>query len=180
GAAVELQTLDSTVGAVLAGESLLRMPAINRSAMTFFALQPLVVPSRGTINLQAGQHLSGQVAGARADQSTFTVDGLDVSDLTAGTNFYAGAATDFNGPNPMVPVPVESVQEFRLSTTNTNATYHQSRGGQLNLITRSGANAAHGSAYYYLQNDALNANRWEYNRTGIRRPALHDHRFGAS
>ena len=180
GAAVELQTLDSTVGAVIAGASLLRMPAINRSAMTFFALQPLVIPTRGTINVQAGQHLSGQVAGARADQSTFTIDGLDVTDLTSGTNFYAGAATDFGGPTPMIPVPAESVEEFRLSTTNATASYHQAAGGQLSLITKRGSNVFHGAAYYYLQNDALNANRWDYNRTHIRRPALHDNRFGGS
>jgi Carboxypeptidase regulatory-like domain len=177
---VELQTLDSTVGAVIEGESLLRMPAINRSAMTFFSLQPLVVPTRGQISLQAGQHVTGQVAGARADQSTFTLDGLNVSDITAGTNFYSAGAIDFNGPTPMIPVPADDIQEFRLSTTNTNATYHQSAGGQLNLISKRGSNDFHGAAYTYLQNDALNANRWEYNRSSIRRPPLHDTRFGAS
>jgi Predicted outer membrane protein len=180
GAAVELQTLDSTVGSVIKGESLLRMPAINRSAMTFFALQPLVVPTRGTINLGSGQHLTGQVAGARSDQSTFTVDGIDVSDLSSGTNFYAGAAIDFNGPTPMIPVPAESVEEFRLSTTNSNATYHVSAGGQINLITKRGGNDVHGSLYWYLQNNVLNANRWDYNRAAIRRPALHDNRFGGA
>jgi hypothetical protein len=176
----QLQTLDAAVGVVIQGESLLRMPAINRSAMTFFALQPMVAPSRGQIALGAGQHLSGQVAGARADQSTFTIDGLDVSDITAGTNFYSGAATDFGGPNPMIPAPAESVEEFRLSTTNTNASYKQGRGGQLNLITKRGTNGWHGTAYNYLQNDVLNANRWDFNRTGIARPALRDNRFGAS
>ncbi len=179
-AGAELQTLDAAVGVVIQGESLLRMPAINRSAMTFFALQPMVAPSRGQISLGAGQHLSGQVAGARADQNTFTIDGLDVSDITAGTNFYSGAATDFGGPNPMIPAPAESVDEFRLSTTNTNASYKQGRGGQLNLITKRGTNGWHGSAYEYLQNNVLNANRWDFNRTGIRRPALRDNRFGAS
>jgi hypothetical protein len=179
-AGAELQTLDAAVGVVIQGQSLLRMPAINRSAMTFFALQPMVVPSRGQIALGAGQHLSGQVAGARADQNTFTIDGLDVSDLTSGTNFYAGAATDFGGPNPMIPAPAEGVEEFRLSTTNTNASYKQGRGGQLNLITRRGANTWHGSAYEYFQNNVLNANRWDFNRTGIRRPALRDNRFGGS
>ncbi len=179
-AAAELQTQDAAVGVVMTGESLLRMPAINRSALTFFQLQPMVVPTRGIATLSAGQHLAGQVAGARADQSTFTVDGLDISDLTAGTNFYARAASDVNGPDPMVPVPAESVQEFRLSTTNPNASYHNARGGQLNLLTKRGSNALHGSAYYYAQNDAWNANRWEYNRTKIRRPALHDHRYGGS
>jgi len=179
-AGAELQTLDAAVGVVIQGESLLRMPAINRSAMTFFALQPMVAPSRGQIALGAGQHLSGQVAGARADQNTFTIDGLDVSDIAAGTNFYTGAATDFGGPNPMIPAPAESVDEFRLSTTNTNASYKQGRGGQLNLITKRGTNDWHGSAYEYLQNNVLNANRWDFNRTGIRRPALRDNRFGAS
>ena len=180
GAAVELQTLDSTIGSVIQGDSLLRMPAINRSAMTFFALQPLVIPTRGAINLQAGQHTTGQVAGARADQSTFTIDGLDVSDLTAGTNFYSAAATDFNGPTPMIPVPAESIEEFRLSTTNANATYHHSAGGQLNLITKRGSNGIHGSVYEYLQNNVLNANRWDFNRAGISRQPLRDNRFGAS
>src|SRR5207247_8636087 len=86
GAAVELQTLDSTVGAVIKGESLLRMPSINRSAMTFFALQPLVIPTRGQIAITAGQHLTGQVAGARPDQSTFTLARVDARELTAGPN----------------------------------------------------------------------------------------------
>jgi hypothetical protein len=178
--AAELQTQDAAVGVVMTGESLLRMPAINRSALTFFQLQPMVSPTRGIATLGAGQHLSGQVAGARADQNTFTLDGLDATDLTAGTNFYARAATDVNGPDPMIPVPAESAQEFRLSTTNGNATYHEGAGGQLSLLTRRGSNDFHGSAYYYLQNDAINANRWDYNRTGIKRPALHDNRFGGS
>src|SRR5262245_21443855 len=179
-AASELQTQDAAVGVVITGESLLRMPAINRSAFTFFQLQPMVVPTRGIATLSAGQHLAGQVAGARADQNTYTIDGLDATDLTAGTNFYARAATDVNGPDPMIPVPAESVQEFRLSATNGNATYHEGAGGQLSLLTRRGSNDPHGTAYYYLQNDAMNANRWDYNRTGIKRPALHDNRFGGS
>src|SRR5258708_5078376 len=180
GAAVELQTLDSTIGAVIKGESLQRMPSINRSAMTFFALQPLVIPTRGQISITAGQHLTGQVAGARADQSSFTLDGIDATDLTVGTNFYVGAATDFNGPTPMIPVPAEGIEEFRLSTTNSNATYGRSAGGQVSLVTRRGTNDYHGSAYWFDQNEFFNANRWDYNRTGIPRQRLRDNRFGGA
>src|SRR5437763_177638 len=86
----------------------------------------------------SSQHLTGQVAGARADQSAFTLDGIDATDLTAGTNFYVGSATDYNGPTPMIPVPAEGVEEFRLSTTNSNATYGRSAGGQVSLVTRRG------------------------------------------
>ncbi|MBV9743135.1 MAG: hypothetical protein JO099_05180, partial [Acidobacteriia bacterium] len=179
-ATVELQTLDSTVGEVIQGDALLRMPSINRSAITFFALQPLTAPSRGVYSLTAGQDLGGSVAGGRADQNMFTIDGINVSDLTAGTNFYSAAASDYNGPNPMIPAPAESIDEFRLATDNLNATYHQTPGGQINLITKQGGNAIYGSAYYYLQNNVLNANRWDYNRARIARPALHDNRRGGS
>jgi hypothetical protein len=110
----------------------------------------------------------------------FTIDGINVSDLTAGTNFYSAAASDYNGPNPMVPAPADSIDEFRLATDNLNASYHQTPGGQVNLITKQGSNVFHGSSYYYLQNNDLNANRWDYNRSGIASPALHDNRFGAS
>lgn len=180
GASVDLQTLDSTVGEVIKGDSLLRMPSINRSAITFFALQPMTAPSRGVYSLSAGQDLGGSVAGGRADENTFTIDGINVSDLTAGTNFYSSQASDYNGPNPMIPAPAESIDEFRLATDNLNATYHQTPGGQVNLVTKQGGNTLHGSLYYYLQNNVLNANRWDYNRSGIARPALHDNRFGVS
>jgi hypothetical protein len=175
GAAVDLQTLDSTVGAVIQGETLTRLPNINRSAMAFFSLQPLVTPTRGT-----GIHASGQVAGARSDQTTFNLDGVDATDFTAGTNQYVSSAIDFSGPMPMIPVPAESVEEFRVSTTNPNATFGRSAGGQVSLVTRRGGNQWHGSGYLYHQNDNLNANRWDFNRLGISRPELKDNRFGGS
>ena len=80
----------------------------------------------------------------------------------------------------MIPAPAESIDEFRLATDNLNASYHQTPGGQVNLITKQGTNAFHGSLYYYFQNSDLNANRWDYNRSHIARPALHDNRFGPS
>src|SRR5258708_37519832 len=78
GAAVELQTLDSTVGFVIKGESLLRMPSINRSAMTFFSLQPLVIPTRGQISITAGPHLTPPGARGRPGPSSSTPRGKDV------------------------------------------------------------------------------------------------------
>lgn len=172
----ELQTLDSTVGAVIQGESLLRLPTINRSAGALLTLQPLVTPSRGV----SDTNLTGQVAGMRSDQNTFNLDGVDATDLTSGTSGYFSGAIDWAGATPMVPVPLESIEEFRVSTTNSNATFGRSSGGQVNLVTRRGSNQLRGSLYWYHQNDNLNANRWESNRLGIRRPELKDNRFGAS
>ncbi len=175
GAEAELQTLDSTTGATIKGEQLLRLPSINRSAIALLMLQPMTIPVRG-----AGIHVSGQVGGARSDQSAFHLDGVDATDLTAGTGQYISSASDWSGPTPMIPIPAESIEEFRVGTSNANATFGRSSGGQVNLITRRGSNSWHGSGYWYLQNDKLNANRWDFNRTGVARPALRDNRYGVS
>jgi len=173
--AAELQTIDATVGAVLSGDSLLRMPTINRSAGALLALQPLVTPTRGY-----GTNYAGQVAGMRSDQNRFNLDGMDATDLTSGTGGYFSNAIDWSGPTPSVPVPLESIEEFRVSTTNSNATFRGASGGQISMVTKRGTNSVHGSAYWYHQNDNMNANRWEYNRAGIKKPELKDNRFGAS
>ncbi len=179
GASVELQTLDSTVGATIKSEQMLRLPTINRSAMALFTLQPMTLPTRGA-GVAPGVHLTGQVGGARSDQATFSLDGADATDLTAGTGQYVGGATDWAGPTPMIPVPAESMEEFRVATTNANASFGRAAGGQAMLVTKRGTNDIHGSLYWYLQNDKLNANRWDNNRLGLRRPALRDNRYGGS
>lgn len=176
GAGVELQTVDATVGSVLKGDTVLRLPTINRSASALLTIQPLVTPSRG----QTDPNFAGQVAGMRSDQNRFNLDGADATDLTSGTGGYFASAIDWAGPTPTIPVPLESVEEFRVSTTNANATFRGASGGQINLVTKRGTNALHGSTYWYHQNDNMNANTWENNRLGIRRPELKDNRYGAS
>ncbi len=173
--ATQLQTLDATVGSIIDGEALLRLPAINRSAVALLTVQPMVQPSRGVGTLGGGQ-----VAGSRSDQNTFMLDGTDGTDLTAGTGTYFSGAVDSGAPTPFIPVPLDSLEEFRVSTTNPNATFGRSAGGQVSLITRRGSNALHGAAYLYHQNDNLNANQWDFNRLGIRKPELKDNRFGVS
>ncbi|RMG49471.1 MAG: hypothetical protein D6723_13760, partial [Acidobacteria bacterium] len=173
GVGVELQTTDSTVGDVIGGEPLLRLPTTNRSAAALLLLQPLVTPGRGVSTLRGGQ-----VSGALSDQSTFLIDGGDATSDVEGT---AGYNTGQSGqPLPMIPVPVESIEEFRVSTTNPNATFGRSSGGQVAFVTKRGTNEVHGSVYWYHQNDNLNANRWDFNRTGIEKPELIDNRFGFS
>jgi len=174
GAGVELQTLDATVGNVIKGEALLRLPNLTRSAVTFFTLQPLTMPYRG---VGVNDNVGGQVAGARSDQSTFNLDGVDITDNTVGTHPVKPSGV---GVEPIIPVPAESIEEFRVGTTNPNATFGRSSGGQITFVTKRGTNEFHGSAYWYHQNDNLNANTWTRNRTGQKDPELKDNRFGFS
>ncbi|MDQ3584264.1 MAG: carboxypeptidase-like regulatory domain-containing protein [Acidobacteriota bacterium] len=154
---VQLQTDDAAIGNVFNEERLKRLPNINRQATTLLQLQPVVAPS-------------GEASGTRADQNAFSLDGLDVSD---NVGFRGAFGT-------VVPVPTESVEEFRSTVANPNATFSGAAGAQVTLVTKRGGNVFHGSAYIYHQNDNLNANSWNNNRLGLRRPELKDNRFGGS
>lgn len=167
----ELQTLDATVGNVLASELLLRLPSLQRNAVEFLTLQPATIPESGL-----GEFRSGAVAGARGDQSTLTLDGVDITD-----NFFGGGAPEGRpgGLTTIVPVPVESVEEFRVGVSNPNASFGRSAGGQVALVGRRGSNDIHGAVWEFHQNDNLNANSWSNNRAGITKAEQKDNRYGA-
>ncbi|MEK6325635.1 MAG: carboxypeptidase regulatory-like domain-containing protein [Acidobacteriota bacterium] len=169
----ELQKLDATVGSVIGADALSRLPSLSRDATALLNLQPMVTPGRGE-----GEGTGGQVAGARSDQNTFMVDGGDATSNTDGNGAYN---TNFAGsPRAVVPTPAESLEEFRVNTNNPNATFGRSAGAQVNLVTKRGTNQFHGSAYWYHQNDNLNANTFTRNRLGQKDPELKDNRFGLS
>lgn len=154
---VQLQKDDSSVGNVIDKDRIDRLPNANREVTSLLRLQPATAPG-------------GQVAGARSDQNTFTLDGLDATDQIG----FRGAFFT------VVPTPTESVEEFRVTVANPNATFGRSAGAQVTLVTRRGTSAFHGSVYEYHQNDNLNANSWSNNRLSLKKPPLIDNRFGFS
>lgn len=156
GAEAQLQTADASIGSVFDEARLKQLPNVNRQANSLFALQPATTPT-------------GEFAGARQDQTVINLDGVDVSDNVIGTTFRT-----------IIPVPIDTLEEFRGTAANANATFGRSAGGQISLVTKSGTNNFHGSAYLYHQDNALAANSWTNNRLGIKRPFLLDNRFGGT
>jgi outer membrane receptor protein involved in Fe transport len=166
GGGAELQKTDATVGAVVTSRALVGLPSLARDAVEFLTLQPGTSPEAGdTDNGSRG----GAVTGARTDQSTFTLDGIDVTENSTG-----GGA----GFRLMIPVPVESVEEFRVAVSNPNASFGRASGGQVALVGRRGSNEFHGAGYWYHQGDGLNANSWTNNRSGVPKGDARDDRFG--
>jgi hypothetical protein len=153
-AKAELQTTDAVVGNVIGGVVLSRLPTLGRDASELVTLQPGSTPY-DSANTGFGNG-GGTIAGARSDQNSVIIDGIDITDnvITGGGN-----------QQPIIPVGVDSVDEFRVGVTNNNATFGRSSGGQIALISKSGGNAFHGTAYWFHQNDNLNANSWELNHT---------------
>jgi hypothetical protein len=77
-------------------------------------------------------------------------------------------------------VPLDSVQEFRVTVSGQNANQGRSSGGQVSLVTKSGTNLLHGSAYEYNRDTAFSANNWFSNRSGIPREQLKRNQYGVS
>lgn len=170
GARVELQTTDSQVGEAVGGAILGRLPTLQRDASEFLTLQPATTPYDTSANGGFGNQ-GGTVAGARSDQNTVSMDGIDITDNTVG----GGAnATNF------IPTGVESVEEFRVGVTNSNATFGRASGGQIAIISKSGGNTFHGDGYWQHQSDGYNANSWDLNRIGVPKTPFKDNREGVS
>ena len=116
--------------------------------------------------------------GARNDHNNVTLDGVDVNNNQTGN--VSGTGSTSTGFNAALPVPRDSVEEFRTTVAGINADQGRSSGGQVSLITKGGTNKLHGSAYEYNRNTAFAANNWFKNRAGTARPALVRNQFGAS
>lgn len=163
---VQLQTTNAEVGAVVGSQSLLRLPTRLRTADEILFIQPGATP-------ETGGSSGATVSGAVNDQTTFTLDGIDISD-----NNDNSTVSNSRGAHAVMPMPVESVSEFRVGVAGANSSFERSSGGQVTLIERTGTNDIHGAVYWYHQNSVLNANTWDNNRVGLKKPPLHDNRFG--
>jgi len=150
----ELQTMDATVGNVIGGKTLLRLPTLTRDASELLSLQPGSTPSPNSGSDPFGIG-GGTVSGARNDQNQVMLDGIDITNNNSGG---AGSAS-------VVPMGVDNVSEFRVGVSNPNATFGRAGGGQVSVSSNSGTNQVHGDAYWYVQNTAFNANTWDDNHT---------------
>jgi hypothetical protein len=121
------------------------------------------------LSIQAGVAPTGQVSGARPDQNNVLLDGVDVNDNQGS-----------NGFNSVLPIPLDSVQEFRTTVTGFSADMGRSSGGQVSVITKSGSNQFHGSLYEFNRNTYTEANDWFSNRAGVPRSALIRNQYGGS
>ncbi len=156
GGEVLLNTQDATIGNNFVNQQITQLPLEARSPLSLLTLQP-------------GVTRAGNVTGARADQSNITLDGVDINE--SQTN-------DINAP--VLRLNSEAVEEFRVVVSNPNANQGRSAGAQISLITKSGSNDWHGSAFEFHRNTIFTANTFFNNRAGIARPTLLRNTFGGA
>lgn len=147
----EINSTDATLGKAFDSTQVANLPYLANNVTYLLSLQP------GVLGLDSGAQTGGLnvdsrtgiVNGARQDQTNITLDGVDNNDQIFG---YA-----FNGA---LRSTRDSVEEFRVTTTNANADAGRSSGGQVSLVTKSGTNAFHGSAYEFYRGSATASNQW--------------------
>ncbi len=145
-----LNTNDATVGTPFDTKQIQALPFEGNNVLDLLSLQAGVLfLGDKTTQQQDTDSRSGAVDGARSDQSNVTLDGLDDNDQNKG---YA-----FSG---VLRSTRDSVEEFRVVTTNANADSGRSSGAQVALVTRGGTNKFHGSAYGYYRPTNTVANDW--------------------
>jgi len=146
--AITLNTEDATLGNAFDERQVTQLPIESRNVVDLLSLQPGVVytGNREDIDLTKDSR-SGAVNGARSDQTTVSLDGVNSTDQANGYAFTSVLRTT-----------PDALQEFRVTTTNPTAADGSSSGAQVALVTKSGTNEFHGSLYYYLRNTATSAN----------------------
>jgi len=139
---------DASLGNTIEQDQIAQLPIPDRNVVTLLSLQPGVAYlGDQSQELQNTDTRSGAVNGMRSDQSNVTVDGIGMNDQNNGYAFTS-----------VLNVPPDSVQEFRVTTANSNADSGYSSGAQVSMVTKSGTNQFHGSAYEYNRNTIFSAN----------------------
>lgn len=154
-------------------------PLNGRSFQTLIHLAPGVVITPTSVVTQGQFSVNGQRPGA----NYFSVDGVGANfGLPAATSPYEGAGggvpsfTAQGGTSSLASV--DAVQEFTVQTSTYAPEYGRQPGAQVAIVTRSGTNTLHGTAFNYFRNDKLDANSWFGNFSGVKRPALRQNDFG--
>lgn len=147
----EAQTLnmtDATIGNSVNNTTIQALPMEGRNVPDLLSLQPGVL-YLGRVIDQTVDSRSGAVSGARSDQTNVTLDGVDDNDQANGLAFTG-----------VLRSTLDSVEEFRVTTTQANADAGRTSGAQVVLVTKSGTNQLHGSLYEYNRNTLFAANDW--------------------
>lgn len=189
----DIQTMNAATGTTVDPALTDSLPTIAREAATFTTLQPGVTPG-------------GNDAGTTTDQATFMLDGgnntfdMDGTGSTYTTSFAASTTGGFLGAAQQgaMPMPQDSIEEFKVSTTGQTADFNNSSGSETQAVTKRGHDKWNGTAYEYYLDNNLNSNSWQDNfpnekftaatpgvgATGttsyVAKPSYHYSRFGVA
>jgi outer membrane receptor protein involved in Fe transport len=169
-AGAQVQSETSSLGQVIDRERILELPLNGRNFMQLATISSGVAPAytarSATITNQSGRSdLAVHVSGGRGDSNSFLLDGVETR------------SSWFNSPS--VLMSVDAVQEFKIERNMFSAEYGQGS-GIVSLVSKSGSNSLHGSAYEFLRNDHLDAANFFDNYFGRGKVPFKQNQYGVT
>jgi hypothetical protein len=178
---IEEHNLSAAVSTIVDQQFVQNMPLNGRTFQSLLGLTPGYAVS-GTNFVQAGVAV-GQfsINGQRADANYFMIDGMSwnfgIFDLGQSVGGTIPAFTVDGTTNGLVPV--DAMREFRVETSNFAPEFGRTPGAQISIVTRSGSNDWHGTAFDYLRNDAFDARNY-FDAPPLPKPPLRQNDFGGA
>ncbi len=161
----QVNTTDASLGNAIGGTAIVELPFFARNVVNLLQFQPGVTSTGGG----STDERDGAVNGGRSDQSNVSLDGVDVNDQNARTAFTS-----------VLRVTLDSVEEFRTTTSNGSVDVGRGSGADVSLVTKSGTNEFHGSLYEYRRGTETAANDFFSNSAGVPIAPLLINVFGGS
>jgi len=179
-----LQTDTSALGRVVSSQEVSALPLVARNYTQILGLSPGVNMSvtnagdlgRGNSSSSGGLYGVKIVNGARPTDNNFQLNGIPVNDNFA---YGAGSVLGIGDVGGGLPVPnPDAIDQFKVQTAQYDASFGRNAGGNVNIVTKTGTSAFHGSIFEFFRNDALNANDFFRNEAKQPREVLRQNQFG--
>ncbi len=179
-----IEPSNSTVGQLISAATIDRMPLLNRDVYDMVQLSPGVTPANGSPNSSNSQQIASITNGRPGiDVSSYTFNGSII-----GSVYYMVdgspvgiAENNAGGIIPALMIPEDDVEEERMETQNTPASYQSGGAGVISLATKSGGDAFHGDVFGVFRPNALSSNEY-FNKqlqlgSGLPNTPLSYHRY---
>jgi len=163
GVGTDVETVNPTIGNSVTARPIVNLPLNGRDVLTLALLQPGVTDDNPDDS--SASH-GFNIGGGRTDSVTYLLDGGLNNELLGN-----GAVYD---PNP------DAIAEFRILTSNYTAEYGRNGGGVISVVTKSGTNGFHGSAFDFIRNTDFDANAYFNIQAGLPRNNLKRNQFGGT
>ena len=173
--APQINTSTAEIGRTIESAEITSLPLVERNVYTLLDLTPGVQSNNNGV-AAASTGTSSLILGF-PEQRTLINGGTDGG--TGSVNYYLDGGsnmTNLRNTGNILPNP-DAIQEFRVQTNSYNAEYGRYASGVINVLTKSGTNKYHGSAFEFVRNTVFNANDWG---SQLERPPFHRNQFGGT
>jgi hypothetical protein len=168
GAATEVQLSSATTGQTLTSATIGQLPLSTGNFLTLLTLSTGANTEMFQSDALGRGSVTINVNGQRPTNNNYQLEGINANDINLPT------LDNVPLPNP------STVQEFKTQTSLYDASQGRNGGGNIQVALKSGTNAFHGDAYFFLRNNVLNANDFFQNLKGVARPVNRQAQYGFS